>query len=150
MSIVMKYYWISNRCLRCDNGIMVCKTDTGMFRDKISWYLQLTINWLNNKLEKIDGASTCNYDETSKIFCISNGSATSTWWGKTFTTNVYLQKSIYTPKAYILKKNYVFISTLFLPILLIFKGYHTKCSLYFFHSTHCTPTSSDGFHFFLH
>lgn len=43
---------------------------------------------------------THNYDETSKIFCISNRSTSSPSWGKTYGTNVYLQKIFY-------KKNHI-------------------------------------------
>lgn len=71
----------------------------------MSWYLQLTIKWPDNKLEKIDGARTRNYDETSKIFYISNRSTNSSSWGKVYATYVYLQKIFYPQKAYTLKKS---------------------------------------------
>lgn len=84
--------------------------------------------------------STCSYDETSKIFCISNRYTSSLSWGKTYATNVYLQKIFYAQKAYKLKKS------ICSPELSSFHFYsilRLSCKMMgfiiVFHSTHCVP-----------
>lgn len=128
---------------------MIYKTDaTGIFRGKMSWYLHLTIKWLNKTLERIDRARTCNCDETSKIFYFSNWSISSPWQGK-FLLPMFISRKVSTHQI----QNYMFIWTFFLPppffFLPIFKviiqndGFH-----YTFSTSHTvTPSSSDRFHF---